>query len=238
MIESVRIERIDSMPSIKIHPSSLRASHEQLLQADRAWDAMVRKNPRYFNGAMLAFQSFDKSFDRSSNTIHASVEQYKHHAVRDQVHLGLQLLAVTGIVCYADDDDNQRYLIGKRSPETHRYGNLYEFGPCGGIDVPADQSSCIEPNEIISELLRESKEEAQISLTDAELSPLAIVHDEKVGSVDIVVMTQIKSPPAISTGWEYLTTEWKSLTELRAMCSTDPCMLIPTTQALIQILGE
>lgn len=234
MIESVRIERIDLMPSIKIHPSSLQASHEQLLQADQAWEAMVRKNPRYFNGSMLAYQSFDTT----SNTIHASVEQYKHHAVRDHVDLDLLLLAVTGIVCYADDDGNQRYLIGKRSPETHRYGNLYEFGPCGGIDVPADQSLCIEPNEIISELLRESKEEAKISLTDAELSPLAIVHDEKVGSVDIVVMAQIKSPPAISTGWEYLTIEWKSLEELRAMCSSVPCTLIPTTQALIQILGE
>ena len=206
-------------------------NHDQCNAIESAWQQLCDSNPRYFNGDMLCFESFDQS----TGLIQSRVEQYKHHAVRDSVDLGLSLLAVTGVLC-APENGTTKYLIGKRSPTTHRYGNQWEFGPCGGIDVPQPETETIGFDGILNELNRESIEEAGINLSGTTSSMIALVHDDAVGSVDIVIRVDLPSIPQMQSNWEYTKCQWISLPELHQQIKSEPSQFIPTTIAIAQML--
>jgi 8-oxo-dGTP pyrophosphatase MutT (NUDIX family) len=193
---------------------------------------LCNQNPRYFNGGMLGFESFDPD----TGVIQARVEQYKHHAVRDAVNIGISLLAVTGVLC-ARDGDQTKYMIGKRSPAVHRYSNLWEFGPCGGVDVPPSEIDALGFDAIVQELNRESIEETGIDLSRAQVTPLAMVHDDAVGSVDIVLCVELPHIPTIKSSWEYAQTQWVRLDDLNEQIKSDPRGFIPTTAAIAQLLA-
>jgi len=182
---------------------------------------------------MLAFTGFDSSTGVISDT----VEQYKHHAVREEVDLGIKLLAVTGVLAAHDTDGQPRFLIGKRSPSTHRYGNQWEFGPCGGIDVPAQDINALVFDAIVGELGREAMEEAGIDLSGATPSPIALVHDDAVGSVDIAILVELAEIPQTESSWEYVDQAWVTLAELVQRIESRPDQFIPTTGAIAQMLA-
>tara|TARA_R110000868_G_scaffold119469_1_gene316609 strand:+ start:324568 stop:325251 length:684 start_codon:yes stop_codon:yes gene_type:complete len=221
------------VPTIVVDRSPRPLDGDTRAKVDIAWEQLCKDKPRYFNGGMLAFDSFDPSI----NTIHAHADEYKHHAVRDSIDLGLSLLAVTGVFS-ARQKGHTKYMLGKRSPTTHRYGNLFEFGPCGGIDVPAEPITTLEPDAILSELRREAMEEAGINLTDAAPIPVALVHDDGVGSVDIVLQVTLDSIPDTDANWEYSDCMWLTLDELHDRIQRTPGVFIPTTIVIAGILIE
>jgi 8-oxo-dGTP pyrophosphatase MutT (NUDIX family) len=228
----VRIETLSKAPSIKIDRPLNKLSAATLDRIDRAWEELCADNPRYFESDMLAYVGFNSD----SNTIDARVEPYKHHAVRDAVDLGITLLAVTGILV-AEDHGQPRFLIGKRSPTTHRYGNMWEVGPCGGIDVPGDRIDGLDYAAIVGELGREAMEEAGIDLSGAPTMPVALVHDDLVGSTDIVIRVELPEIPAVRSSWEYAECQWVSLDELSLWIESNPETFIPTTIAIARLVG-
>lgn len=199
---------------------------------DNAWAALCAQNPRYFESDMLAFAGFDSD----SNTIDARVEPYKHHAVRDSVNLGITLLAVTGVLV-ADDRGQPKIFVAKRSPTTHRYGNLWEFGPCGGIDVPVHDINTLDFDAIIAELGREAAEEAGIDLIWAQSSPIALVHDDQVGSADIVIRVELPAIPTVRSNWEYTGCRWVTFEELSRWIGSQSEEFIPTAITIAGLLG-
>lgn len=228
----VRLVPINESPKVLIDRS--HKVYAQSEKIERAWTDLCAHNPRYFNGSMLAFESYDAA----SNTIRARVEQYKHHAVRDIVDVGISLLAVTAILVAPDRDRNAPvYLLGKRSTELHRYGGLWELGPSGGIDVPRLRNT-LKPKRILAELAREIKEEIGMNVASRPNRFRAILHDDGVGSTDIVIAIVLEQVPALKTNWEYIETRWVTLDELVEWAHSNPDELIPTTIEFIRFQHE
>ncbi|PCI08114.1 hypothetical protein COB72_08930 [bacterium] len=222
----VRIEAITEPITIKIDRSP--KAHEQADAIENAWQGLCAQNPRYFNGSMLAFDSYDPA----TGVIRASVEEYKFHAVRDTVDAGISLLAVTAIITSPNEQGVGQYLLGKRSPKTHRYGNLWELGPSGGVDVPANQIGTLDFDAIVAELKREIAEEVGLMIDHCACSPVVLVHDDAVGSVDIAIQIELEQMPDLSRSWEYVDTRWVSRSQLIEWAKKHPEDLIPTTVAL------
>jgi len=229
----VRLEEITSPVTIQIDRTP--KMYEQADEIDRAWQALCAQNPRYFNGSMLAFDSYDAA----TGVIHARAEQYKHHAVRDVIDTGISLLAVTALLAAPGPGEGSPpvYMLGKRSSELHRYGNLWELGPCGGVDVPRFRNS-LKAKHIRAEINREMREEIGVKVSSRPHGPVALVHDDDVGSVDIVIAIVLECVPAVRTNWEYIDTRWVTLDELIAWIETSPNELIPTTAAITRYLAE
>ena len=226
---AVTLEPIETFTKIVIDrspPSALDAATQR--KVDHAWDALCETYPRYFNGPMLSFERFDQA----SGVVNASVQPYKHHAVRDHVPLSGSLLAITAIVV-ADD----RILLGKRSNQTHRYSGLWELGPSGGIDLPTE-SNQIDRAGLIAEAVREVQEEAGVAPEVLDERVVAIVHDGFVGSTDLAVVLNVQIPERIDINWEFEDNKWVSLPELAEWCERNPDELIPTTVALARFLHQ
>ena len=205
--------------------------HAPSEDADRAWDELCTRNPRYFNGPILAFDSFDPG----SGIIRAHIDEYKRHAVRASVDLGVRILSVTGIFTAMQGDDRV-YLLGKRARSTHWYGGRWEFGPSGGIEVPEEDPSgeptTIDTVGIIRELQREAIEEAGLDLTGCEASVLGLAHDDLVGSVDVVLGVLVPRAYEHNANWEYSDTRWVTLDELLAWVEAEPDAFIEPTPVL------
>lgn len=228
----VRIEAITEPITIKIDRSP--RVHEQADAIEAAWQELCAKNPRYFNGQMLAFDSYDPA----TGVIHASVEEYKYHAVRDTVDAGISLLAVTAIILAVDRDQMAAVnLVGKRSTQLHRYGGLWELGPSGGIDVPS-AGDALDAHDIFAEAAREVREEIDFKIADAITRSIALVHDDVVGSTDIVIEFIVDPVPELQSNWEYTQTRWVKPRELREWLQNNPEEFIPTTAAIIQYLHQ
>ena len=166
----------------------------------------------------------------ATGVIHASVEQYKHHAVRDTVDAGISLLAVTAML-FGDDGTDAVYLIGQRSPDLHRYGGLWELGPSGGVDVPRFRKT-LKPKQIIAEITREISEEIGLKISNPPYHPIALVHDDAVGSTDIAIQILVDGMPELKTNWEYTQARWIKHDDLYQWALTNPEEFIPTTVAI------
>ncbi len=226
---TVRIEPMSETVRVVVDHQSAETTEQQDAQIEIAWRDLCARNPRYFNGTMLAFDSYDAG----TGVVRATVEQYKRHAVRDVVDVGISLLAITGLLIARDDQGCKNILLGKRSPNTHRYGNLWEFGPSGGIDVPVQPARTLGLKAIVREIERETMEECGIAMTQHRATPIAMVHDEAVGSTDLAIMIELGGIPPIEHGWEYLDSRWVDADALERWAQCTPNELIPTTLALV-----
>jgi hypothetical protein len=228
----VRIEAISEWPTIKIDRTP--AVHDQSQAIDAAWECLCEKNPRYFNGEILVFDSHDQT----SGILRASVEQYKNHAVRDKVDIGISLLATTAVLMAVDREQMKVvYLVGKRSTELHQYGGLWELGPSGGVDVPPAGDS-MNPHRILDELAREICEEIGVETHHEPREFLTIVHDDAAGSTDIVITTVFDPVPDLKSNWEYSQTRWVTFKELLNWTESNPEEFIPTTVAIVQHIHQ
>jgi len=222
----IRTEPISTSLTIKVDRTP--KNHEQADAIESTWQDLCAQNPRYFNGQMLAFDSYDPA----TGVIRASIEEYKNHAVRDTVDVGIYLLATTAIITAPDEQGEPRYVLGQRSPSTHQYGNRWELGPSGGVDVPADGTDHLEFDAIVNELKREIIEEVGIEIGACPAAPIALVHDDAVGSVDIAIQITLPAMPVLDCSWEYVDCRWIPLAELLDWVTKRPNELIPTTVAL------
>ncbi len=231
----VAIQPIEKLERIEIdREGAIELAGDRLRAVNDAWLDLCAANPRYFNGSILVFTGYDAR----SGVIRARAEQYKHHAVRDAVDLGLSLLSVTAILCAPGRDGGRPvYFLGRRAPHTHRYGGLWELGPSGGIDVP-DHAEALEMSDLVAELAREVREEIGVDIGGRPCAVRALIHDAGVGSTDIALEAVLAEIPALRMGWEYTQTRWVTLDELVDLADRSPEELIPTTVALARFLHE
>lgn len=229
----VTLEPIDDFHHIKIDRSARQAlDADTQTRIDDAWQGLCAQNPRYYNGPILVFDRFDAQ----SGVIHAHIDQYKHHAVRDSVDLGLSLLAVTACIA-RDDETGTQWLLGKRSTKSHAYPGLWELGPSGGVEPPKIRRT-ISIRRLLSATNKETREEIGVAVKSQPAAIRALVHDPIAGSTDIAVGIALVSNHAIRTNWEYDDTRWVTLDELLAWSSEHPDELIPTTIVLAQFLDQ
>lgn len=216
-------------------PVSVRVLRERTVRdaeitaaIDAAWERLVAHNPRYFNGAILSFERYDSE----RGVITARVEEYKAHAVRLTVDSGIDFLGVTAILRAPGADGVARFMLGRRGERVHDYPGQWEFGPCGGVDPPGGDG--LLPEDINREAAREAAEEAGVSLADARVRHLALVHDgPAIGSTDLMVLVDFVDMPQTTTGWEYGAVRWVTMEELVAWCLRSPGEVIPTTRAVV-----
>jgi 8-oxo-dGTP pyrophosphatase MutT (NUDIX family) len=203
-------------------------------RVDDAWNALCARNPKYYNGEMLVFEGYDTE----TGIIRARVDQYKHHAVRAVVDLGITLLAVTAVLARPDRERNETvFLLGRRSKQSHMYGGRWEFGPSGGIEPPRLRRR-ISSRGIIKQAGREVREEIGISILKQPAAPVSLIHDHHAGSTDIHVGIVLVDEHELEPNWEYEDTRWVTLDELIAWCDDRPEEIIPTTIAHARFLHE
>ncbi len=211
----------------KLHPDTQRT-------IDDAWNALCAKNPKYFNAPILVFDAYDPL----TGVISARVGEYKHHAVRATIDLGISLLAVTAVIARPDRErDATVFLVGKRSAHSHMYGGRWEFGPSGGIEPPRLRKS-IGFRFLLKQVDREVREEIGISVLKQPAAPVSLVHDPISGSTDIHVGIVLVDEHKLDLNWEYDDTRWVTLDELLAWADDKPDEIIPTTIAHARFLHE
>jgi len=232
-LTACRVEPVSGPITIDVRREMLARTPEQEKAIERAWQALCAQNPRYFNGRILSFESFDAS----TNTAVARDVEYRPHAVRGTVDLGIAFFGVTGVL-RSVERGVPRFLLGKRAPTVHQYGDQWEFAPCGGIDPPPAGQERLSPGQIFGELVREASEELGLDLSDATTRPLALVHDDPVGSTDLMLLVDLPAIPSTGTNWEYSATRWLTLDEIAGLHASPDETVIPTTLAMLPLLRD
>lgn len=223
-----RVEPVDPAITIEVRREPLLPNPEQATRIDQAWQALCAHNPRYFNGRILSFESYDP---RTARVVARDVE-YRLHAVRETVDSGIAFFGVTGLL-RVRQSGTDRYLVGKRGASVHEYPDQWEFAPCGGIDPPADGRDHLSTGDIAQELWREGSEELGLDVSGTAPVPVALVHDDPVGSTDLMMLVDLGSAPAgaKAANWEYQATRWLTLDEIDALHASEETV-IPTTLAM------
>ncbi|MCC5824516.1 MAG: NUDIX hydrolase [Phycisphaerales bacterium] len=230
-----RIEPVTGPLTVRVLREPVPRTPEQARAIDDAWGALCAANPRYFNGRILSFESYDPAAGAAT----ARDEEYRAHAVKRTVDLGLSFFGITGILCVRGDDGRDRVMLARRGDSVHDYPGMWEFGPCGGIDPPGSGDR-LTPDDLAAELTREAAEELGLDLSGATLTHLALVHDTPdIGSTDLMVLARLPSMPETDgVNWEVSGTRWATLNELTAWCERRPGEVIPTTRAMAAWLAS
>lgn len=227
-MKRVRVEPLNGAITIEVRRAALPTSTEQHALTEEAWQTLCAQNPRYFDGRILSFESYDAA----RGTVTARDVAYRLHAVRSTVNSGVAFFGVTGLLRVAG-----RYMIGKRADSVHDYPGQWEFAPCGGIDPPPAGQDILSPDEIAQELRREAREELGIDLSATDPAPIALVHDEPVGSTDLMMLIDLSNQPVTTGNWEYAETRWLTLIEIQALQGAEDESVIPTTLAVADYLS-
>lgn len=230
------VEPVRGPITVRVTPGPGDRTPEQAAAIDRAWAGLLATNPRYFNGPILAY----KSYDPATGIATAQREEYRAHAVKRSVDLGLSFFGITGIICVpgADASGPDRLLLTRRAETVHDFPGQWEFGPCGGIDPPTTAGR-LNPDDLAAELAREAHEELGIDLAGAALHHLALVHDTPdIGSTDLMVLARLDAEPEPTRNWEVSAVRWLTLPDLVAWCERRPDEVIPTTRAMAAWMAE
>lgn len=223
-----RVEPVSGPVTVRVVRRPVPRTPDQQRAIAAAWDALVAGNPRYFNGRILAFESYDPA----TGVAVARDEEYRTHAVKRSVDLGLAFFGITGVLCVRGAEGRDRFMLARRAETVHDYPGMWEFGPCGGIDPPQGRDT-LAPEDLSQELRREAAEELGLDLAGATLTHLALVHDTPaIGSTDLMVLVRLDAAPATAANWEVTGTRWTTLEELVAWGERAPGEVIPTTRAL------
>jgi 8-oxo-dGTP pyrophosphatase MutT (NUDIX family) len=224
-----RVEPLGGPITVRVTPGPAERTPGHAAAIDHAWAGLLKANPRYFNGPILAYESYDPATGIAT----AQREEYRAHAVKRSVDLGLSFFGITGVVCVRDATGLDRLLLTRRAETVHDFAGQWEFGPCGGIDPPDAPRDHLTPDALAAELAREAREELGIDLARASLRHLALVHDTPdIGSTDLVVLARLDTEPTPARNWEVTGVRWMTLPDLIAWCQRSPDEVIPTTRAV------
>ena len=116
-------------------PENVLAKREQEERAvQAAWIAAVAKRPKLTNGQLIAFGSMEEK--GGSLHIAAYRGEYRNFiAQRDNpnIDVGLEPLAVAGLVVAKDDTGQTHVVFGRRGKEVTQYPGFFELVPSGGM---------------------------------------------------------------------------------------------------------
>lgn len=191
---------------------------------DSQWDAMRAVSPRLHDGRIVRVLACEPPILR------VAFDTYKRFVVGATVATGVLALGISGVVTRRRDG-REEILLGRRSPQTRIYGDLWETAPRGGVDASPTATE-ITLSDIIRQFHEELHEETGIVAT-AIPTPIAIVLDEFARTYDVVLKIEVPADTeATPREWEYTQTAWKNLAEAR-----ETNTLSPPTRSLIDWLA-
>jgi 8-oxo-dGTP pyrophosphatase MutT (NUDIX family) len=124
-------------PLISVVEGPFVPERASLDEVDRAWEALVRRVPRAFDGPMLHVLGTSRN-GHGGVTIHCTPSNYRFHAViHEGLDTGMRPLGVKAITFGPDG----RVVMGRRGMGTLNYPGLWEFASAGTMEPgisPAD----------------------------------------------------------------------------------------------------
>jgi hypothetical protein len=196
---------------------------------ERVWAERVKHYPRSFDGPVLSFDGYE------DGVVRTRIDSYKRLAVQPDVATGVCVLSVSGIVrCERPDP---AVLIGRRSPSTRIYGNMWELGPSGSVDPP-ERGSRITGEFVLDQLRAESREEIGAELTPTRSRVTALIIDHVANSCDVTIEVVLPEPLDINVGegWEYTEAQWIPISGLPAFAEAHADETIAPTLATFDLI--
>jgi hypothetical protein len=228
---------------------SPEAGPETDAAVEDAWAAMCKQNSRLYDGPVLSVLGLDAG-QGGIDAIRAGRDTYKRLVVQPAVKTGTELLAVTGVLTARDGHGREWTLLIRRGKGTRIYGNMWELGPSGGIDLPglaltpqAQGPVSIGTAEILDQLKSEMHEEIGSDWPIGVSRPVALVRDLKACSIDIVVWVELDAPvetmrPGGSIAdWECAEAKWVRVSGLPDFDRENAGEIIAPTRALFRTFG-
>lgn len=280
---SVQIAREGASAAWRLEPGALEVAWSPEPHADpdpaateRAWRTLTSRFPQMFDGPISAADRFAPG----SPVVRARPSSYKPYAAGvesgassspdDPTHSRRPtLFAVTGVVISRDESGVERILLARRGGATWLYVGMWELAPAGGLPPPGAEAldgARWRTDALANHLLTELEEETGASLAaGAGLdrpfapTPIALVHDALVRSLDVVLRLDVgpefaeriashaapgnPGAPAPGTSGavhehgEYSRLDWTPLADLPRFIADRPGQVIPPTIAVLRALG-
>lgn len=246
-------------PRVRIElRASLARDPAQLQSINHAWNAMRARNPRLYDGPMLAVDSIRPEAG------HISLRLSSYMALAVQAHpslggagldTGTEQFSVTGVLTRIDEHGRECVLLARRGVTTRIYGGQWELAPSGGVEPPPTPTPTpplppgpLTEHDLIHQLRMEAQEELGPTVQLAGPRVVALCRDPIAHSVDAVIRATASieaiengpgsQPPEYPDGeaWEYSATRWEPIELLRSWNhARDP--MIPPTLALLRFFG-
>jgi 8-oxo-dGTP pyrophosphatase MutT (NUDIX family) len=202
---------------------------------DAAWAKLLAANPRYFDGPMLSVLHID----RETCTIHTRRDRFSRLAVQPPLNTGVRICSVTAVLTARDGAGSLHVLLGKRSPQTRIYADMWELGPSGGLSVPPPALSELDQAAIFSHLQDEVSEE--VGLHIATGTAWGITRDDIAKSDDIVFICDCGDLLAArahtsAANWEYTAVQWLATRDVADFDAKHAEAIIGPTRALFRAL--
>lgn len=214
-------------PITQLHLETVSAPADEPSLTERVeshWRTMCAASPRLHDGRIVRVLACEPP------TLRVAFDTYKRFAVGAAVETGVRALGISGVVTRRRDG-REEILLGRRSPQTRIYGDLWETAPRGGVDA-SPTAMQLTLADVARQLHEELHEETGIVAT-ATPTPIAVVLDAVARTYDVVLRIEVPGDTeAAPREWEYTQTAWKTLDE-----SNELDALSPPTRSLIDWLA-
>lgn len=224
----------DMKVSIELDRSPLTlASQDFEDRVEAQWQRRLKANPKMFNAPLLAVSSFDPL----TGAIKGRVEEYRRMVVQPEVDTGVVLLAVTVVLLGTDAQGRKCVILGKRSPKTRIYGNYWELGPSGGVELPPDNVTFLGESYIFEQCALEMEHELNVPWRNPYLC--AVTYERDAQCLDLIVSADVDIPAGglSPSNWEYLEVRAVPIEDLPAFDQANAANIIPPTRALWRFWG-
>lgn len=211
---------------------------DERAHTNAAWAAICDRNPRAFNGPILAFVSADPA----RAEVRVRRDEYRRLAVRPGIETGVVQLGVTGVLVARDHAGAAHALLGLRSHATRVFGGMWEFGPSGGIDPPTIDHRTMDADDIWRVLINEIREEVGLPVDPDPTPPVALLADPAGQSVEVIVPVRLARPVEeliamidrenSTSRWEYDAVRWIPTARLGEFVSS--AAVIPSTIEIVE----
>jgi 8-oxo-dGTP pyrophosphatase MutT (NUDIX family) len=200
---------------------------------ESAWVEACGRNPRLFDGEILAVASVDAA----AGVVLATPERFAH-VVCPRPGRPTTILSVTGVIESVLDGE-RCVLLAQRGASTRSYPGMWEFAPAGGLQV---SRSALDLEGVLVTLRAELREEVGVTAALHEARAVALVLDEAASSLDVVVRASVRGPaPALSIAgehaWECARARWVPLEGVASFLLDAPGGVIEPTWAIARFLG-
>lgn len=214
--------------SIELDRSPLKLESQEFeTRIDAEWRRRLAQNPKMFNAPLLAVSSFEPL----TGEIKARIEEYRRMVVQPSINTGVVLLAVT-VVLTGMMNGRECVVLGKRSPKTRIYGDYWELGPSGGVELPPGTATLLGAGYIFEQCALEMEHELNVPWRNPMLAAVTYEHDARC--LDVIVRAEVDIPEGgfAPSNWEYLEVRAVPLDELAAFDAEHAERIIPPTRAL------
>lgn len=194
-------------------------------RAEAEWARLLAKNPRLFDGSILAAGAVDE------RGMTAYCESYKRFRVQRVIGERIDLVGVTGVLTSRGLDGRERVLVCRRGDSTFSYAGQWEIGPSGALEPGRGQFGL---REFTVDLEREVAEElgVRVSLNGAAV---ALTFDGRERSWDVVVRAEAPESIAAGASWECAEARWMPVGDI-ATFEIDHRVIEPS-RALFRLFG-